>query len=276
MFTPIYRMILFIALIVISSATAEQMLSSLRFSHKTHDYQNVRCESCHKEAKLPTASDDNAATGWMPLKPSRIVFPYKLPEPASNTEVASVPIIFGRPPEKICLDCHLKTKRKRDCALCHLEKPGLTKRTRMRLKDGVAFAHEKHKSADCLDCHPKINDWETLDGTMQDTSMESCLICHNGVKAKKKCGLCHAEVPHPKDHTRNYEKKHGIAYRSDPLKCRMCHEDSSCVECHAQKPRDHSLAWVSRGHGFTAKSNPDKCAACHQTRDICLRCHDTK
>lgn len=141
---------------------------------------------------------------------------------------------------------------------------------------GAVFPHDKHSKEDCLACHPKVTDWENLDGTMQDTSMKGCLSCHNGLKAKKNCTMCHQKTPRPKDHTRNYERKHGIAYRSDPQSCRACHEDSSCLACHATRPRDHTLAWVSRRHGFSALSNPDRCAACHGDKNVCRRCHPNR
>jgi len=181
---------------------------------------------------------------------------------------------FGRPSEKTCMQCHFRKRRNKECGLCHLEAPGPTDRERVRLPKRTRFPHEVHVKTDCLDCHTKINDWETLDGKMQDSSMAGCLACHNGVKAKKSCTMCHDPVPRPLDHVRNYENKHGLAFRDDPRSCRACHEDSSCVACHTLKPRSHSLAWVSRRHGLTAMSDPDSCKACHTDPHICLRCHD--
>ncbi|NLI76875.1 MAG: hypothetical protein GX442_10585 [Candidatus Riflebacteria bacterium] len=196
------------------------------------------------------------------------------PPDAASAPPALAPT-FGRPPEKTCLTCHPRSRHGKECGLCHLGRPMPTERDRKRLPEGIRFPHEAHKDTDCLDCHPRVTDWETLDGTMQDHRMEGCLKCHTGVKVKRDCTLCHDPTPHPKDHVRNFEEKHGLAYRADPHRCRTCHEDSSCVACHAQRPRSHTLAWVSRRHGLTAASRPDSCKACHTDPGVCLRCHDS-
>ena len=240
--------------------------SDLRFSHKTHFGQGTKCEQCHFEEPENVPA---VPSGWQPLRPSRIVTPGKEIVVGPHTDKGS----FGRPPEKSCLQCHFKKRNKRECSLCHLETPGPTHRLRKRVRFETGFPHEKHKAYDCLHCHANVTDWSTLNGVMQDTSMEGCLKCHNGLKAKRGCVLCHNPTPHPRDHVRNYERKHGIAYRADPQRCRMCHEDSSCVACHSRKPRDHTLAWISRRHGFAVRNNPDRCRACHSDPFVCLRCH---
>jgi hypothetical protein len=276
--------------------------SSLRFSHKTHYDQNVRCERCHVYGGDP-ASRGPAPPGWMPLVPSRILRDAQpritiegepdadsadLPGPpslaarpasasanGSSTASPTQPLVptFGRPPEKTCLECHPRQRNRKECGLCHLGVPAPTQRVRQRLPPGVKFPHEAHQSIDCLDCHPRVTDWETLDGTMQDLTMAGCLKCHTGTKVKKTCTLCHDPTPYPADHVRNFADKHGLAYRADPHRCRTCHEDSSCVACHAQRPRSHTLAWVSRRHGLTASSRPESCKACHTDPGVCLRCH---
>lgn len=253
------------------SFAQDTVTANMRFSHASHYQQNISCETCHTQS---AKKDLKAPDGWVPLRPSRVSG--GKPDSKTIEEVnASGTGSFARPAEKVCMACHSSARRKNDCGLCHLGKPMKTERDRARIKSGTLFPHEKHSKHDCMDCHPKIGEWDNLDGKQQDTSMEGCVACHNGVMAKKACTLCHAKTPWPKDHTRNYERKHGISYRSDPQSCKMCHEDSSCVACHAQRPRDHTLAWISRRHGFTAKSNPDKCDACHSNKEICLRCHAT-
>ncbi len=280
------------AVVVWAAAT-----SSLRFSHKTHYDQNVRCERCHVDSGEP-ASRGPTPPGWMPLEPSRILrdahpriiiegdqsFELDLPGPEpfngeaasgspAATQTASLTPTFGRPPEKTCLECHPRQRNRKECGLCHLGVPAPTERVRRRLPTWVKFPHDAHKTSDCLDCHPRVTAWETLDGTMQDLTMTGCLKCHTGVKVKKTCTLCHDPTPHPADHVRNFADKHGLAYRADPQRCRTCHEDSSCIACHAQRPRSHTLAWVSRRHGLTASTRPESCKACHSDPGVCLRCH---
>jgi hypothetical protein len=246
--------------------------ANLRFSHKTHHAQGVECARCHIPA--PKEEPSGMPAGWRPLRPSRVV--------PGVTPRTTAPVVeqqkgaagtFGRPAEARCLSCHFKTRAKADCNLCHLGTPGHTNRTRTRVRSEVTFPHPKHERTDCLECHPQVTDWENLDGVMQQTSMESCLRCHDGRQAKKTCVLCHSPTPYPRDHTRNYEVKHGIAYRADPRRCRMCHDDSSCVACHSRRPRSHTLAWTARRHGMVARTQPDKCTACHLDRSVCRRCH---
>ena len=277
----------------VSAADPVEVKSNLRMSHKSHADRRIRCEACHRGGEPSADPTPGLPSGWTPLKPSRIAdapriilddAPATPSAGASGTQglaeapSAASPEIaakagFVRPPEKLCLSCHYHRKSRSDCGLCHLGKPAPTIRERQRIGHGAVFSHEKHAKTDCLDCHPRVEGWENLDGTMQDTSMKGCVACHNGVKAKRDCTLCHAKTPRPADHGRNYERKHGVAWRSDPASCRMCHEDSSCLACHARKPRDHTLAWTARRHGISAQANPERCDACHASKDTCRRCH---
>jgi len=244
--------------------------ANLRFSHKTHEKNSVNCAVCHINREGSEAAMPAVPPGWQPLRPTNIV--------ASSvggifSQKVEVDDTFGRPGEKRCLECHFKTREKSDCGLCHLEKPGETVRARKRLGKDFVFSHKKHEKFECSRCHPGITEWENLDGHMINAQMEDCLVCHNGKDAPKNCVMCHKLTPYPADHTGNYEKKHGLAYRSDPQRCRMCHEDSSCIECHSRKPKDHTLAWVRYRHGLAAKTNPQKCQACHSDPYVCRRCH---
>lgn len=242
--------------------------ATLRFSHATHYQQNISCETCHPIEKPEGAAKKTLPPDdWMPLVKSPVISIEGQAEPIRETTD------FARPPEKLCLQCHGKTRQKSDCRLCHFGKPAATTRTRTRVRFGARFPHEAHAATDCLDCHPNVGRWETLDGVMQDTSMDGCLTCHNGSKVKKNCRMCHAKTPWPQDHVRNYETKHGIPYRANPQRCYNCHQDNYCTACHTRKPRSHTLAWVSHRHGITAQVNPDKCQACHSNRETCRRCH---
>lgn len=245
--------------------------ANLRFSHKTHEKNSVNCLVCHVERSEMPAQMPPLDGGWQPLRKTPIL----------ATDVAtlikqdlSVDDSFGRPGEKRCLVCHFQTREKSDCGLCHLEKPGYTERTRIRLKKGFVFSHNRHAKIDCSRCHPGVTSWENLDGHKIKGKMINCLECHNGKDAPKNCIMCHSPTPRPADHTRNYEKKHGMAYRAEPHRCRTCHEDSSCLDCHSRKPKNHTLAWVRHRHGLAAKTNPQKCQACHSDQWVCKRCHN--
>lgn len=243
--------------------------ANLRFSHKTHEKNSVSCAVCHVDREGATADMPTLPPGWQPLR--------KTPVIASSAGMLHHPQVddsFGRPGEKRCLECHFKTREKSDCGLCHYEKPGYTERERNRLGDQYVFSHARHRQFDCSRCHPGITSWENLDGNYIKGKMKDCLECHNGNEAPKNCIMCHSPTPRPADHTRNYEKKHGVAYRAEPHRCQTCHEDSSCLDCHSRKPKDHTLAWIRHRHGLAAKTNPQKCQACHSDPWVCKRCHD--
>ncbi len=100
----------------------------------------------------------------------------------------------------------------------------------------------------------------------------------------------------PDDH---YEplflEEHGPAVLSNPVECRTCHTQESCLACHAANPTlprelygwnpersrgavperrlpdSHRGDFVAR-HGILASARPDACAACHVRQD-CLDCH---
>lgn len=244
--------------------------ASLRFSHKSHEKNSVSCMTCHVDREAGKESMPALPVGWQPLRQTPVV----ASSAGHITHQNDINDSFGRPGEKRCLACHFKTREKSDCGLCHMEKPAPTDRERQRLGKGFVFSHQKHEKVDCSRCHPGITGWENLDGHMIRAEMSNCLECHNGKDAPKNCVMCHAPTPRPADHTRNYEKKHGVAYRSEPHRCQMCHEDSSCLDCHSRKPRDHTLAWVRHRHGLASRTNPQKCQACHSDPYVCKRCHE--
>ncbi|MBF0546013.1 MAG: cytochrome c3 family protein [Candidatus Riflebacteria bacterium] len=266
----------FCFLAILSTIYGLSQTSNLRFSHKTHADARIKCEACHKEKPNPSGMP-TLPEGWAPLRLSRIAsLPRILNEPTTASAPPAPPVTFGRPPEKVCLACHFQNKKKSDCGLCHLGKPGKTERDRERNKLKPGFSHQKHSKTDCTECHSKVEAWESLDGKQVDFGMKGCLKCHIGLKAKMTCVLCHSKTPRPADHGRFYEKKHGLDYRLDPKSCQPCHEDSSCLACHSRRPRDHTPAWVARRHGLSAEADPLKCQACHQDKEVCSRCHGDK
>lgn len=246
--------------------------ANLRFSHKTHELNSVNCSRCHVFDESKTQDKGyGLPPGWQPLRQTNII---RQNNKSMRNPEKDISHSFGRPPEEVCLQCHFGSREESNCALCHLDNPGETIRERKRLGEVYNFSHEDHENYECTRCHPGITGWETLDGHRINSRMEDCLVCHNGDEIEKDCLMCHNPTPRPADHTRNYIKKHGIVYRADPRQCNMCHEQSSCIECHSRKPRNHTLAWVRHRHGIAARTNPQKCRACHSDPWVCARCHD--
>ena len=125
-------------------------------------------------------------------------------------------------PEEACLTCHPKPKD-------------------VTLKNST-FSHAAHKAEACVDCHDK----QLHPGKKGSAkvSMASCLTCHDGTTAPKKCSTCHT-APHP-------------AFGE----CGLCHTAKnwtpvSAAEA-AKRGFDHPLALNGR-HATL------KCASCHET-----------
>jgi hypothetical protein len=275
-FLFVFSFITILILLNIKQGFSSDKLASkanLRFSHKTHELKSVACNQCHINRESSQSEPaPGLPPGWQMLKPTPIL----ATESTQNIfrQNHDIDDSFGRPGEARCLKCHFGSREKSDCALCHLGNPGYTDRERDRFEKPFFFSHETHEQSDCSRCHGAITNWETLDGHKISNRMEDCLECHNGAEVSKNCVMCHSPTPRPADHTRNYQKKHGTAYRADPMSCNMCHEQSSCIKCHSQKPGSHTLAWVRHRHGITARTNPLKCQACHSDPWVCSRCHN--
>ena len=88
--------------------------ANLRFSHKTHDQNNVDCARCHINREgSQNEHKSSLPSGWQPLRKSGIV---ATGVSMIFTQHDDINDTFGRPGEKRCLECHFKTREKADCA----------------------------------------------------------------------------------------------------------------------------------------------------------------
>ncbi len=104
--------------------------------------------------------------------------------------------------------------------------------------------------------------------------------CRKGAE----CGNCHAGSL-PPDHVPDFiSEEHGEAAREDRIRCRSCHEEETCVDCHLRRPPIwHSEASRNPGrdpasraaHIRAAEDHAGTCLECHQPRFRvqCARCH---
>lgn len=112
---------------------------------------------------------------------------------------------------------------------------------------------------------------------------------------KPRCSACHDEpesgVVHRRfDHNVYFLENHRILARQRPEICAMCHQQSSCNDCHAVsselKPSlrrqtdtfrrtQHRGDYLSR-HRIDGRIDPTSCFRCHgnpKTSKSCVRCH---
>lgn len=205
-----------------------------------------------------------------------------------------------------CVSCHENAEVTDDpgmpasdgCAVCHeeldVEKPperrvatlfdeaGFRAVHASRLEDEVHFAHRAHVAAlqDCNACHRDVDRNQAIDSSVAVT-MDDCTSCHEERSLPNECADCHAYVGRdwaPESHAHNWKKFHGKACRRANAgpddRCSLCHEDSSCEQCHRiELPENHNAFFRLRGHALFARVDRSTCATCHES-STCDRCHE--
>jgi hypothetical protein len=145
-----------------------------------------------------------------------------------------------------CLECHAKTERGDDCAVCH---------TTLR-KDAQPPDHDAN--------------WLRLHGSMTRTRISglgetTCEQCHT----EDSCNECH-RVTAPTSHTNFWRRRgHGLTAAMDRAACTTCHEPDYCMRCHREaQPASHRGAFGPPGNRH--------CATCHlpPTGMSCGVCHE--
>lgn len=153
----------------------------------------------------------------------------------------------------------------------------------------IHFAHETHlrlEGVTCASCHVGV-DQAKLATRDHLPSMETCLSCHDGVKAKADCLTCHlegragtirtsfgAERLRPDDHGVHWLAQHELAAERDMASCAACHAQEDCLSCHegAVPPTFHDGDYLAR-HPQEALANSPVCASCHRLDSFCRDCH---
>lgn len=203
-----------------------------------------------------------------------------------------------------CVNCHADAGRLEapgmpspdTCAVCHdeldVEKSaerrvaGLFTGESFRaahaldLDPELRFSHARHVAAlkDCALCHDDVV--RSRGERPAAFAMDRCTTCHAERNAPNDCATCHTRLDTtvaPPSHLRDWKRAHGRCVRSGSEatadRCELCHQESSCIECHqVEPPANHTAHWLARGHGLTARTERQDCAACHR-EDSCASCH---
>jgi len=103
------------------------------------------------------------------------------------------------------------------------------------------------------------------------------------------CSECHTDGRAAMDHTADFGKRHKFYAQQNQQACGICHKESFCSDCHANKdelkPSDKykdspEMSLPHRGdylnqHKIDGKINPAACFPCHgrQNNERCKACH---
>ena len=255
----------------------------LAFDHKVHVVgTNTPCEECHEKALESVRVDD------------RLV-----------------------PTKEGCGSCHAagaeatREERSKTCRLCHpgyvpswpegadggdtskvLNPPPAMVIPRPNLK----MNHLVHVEAGtpCTGCHVGVDQagLATRDNALP--LMATCLTCHDGRRASKRCTTCHLSAPTGKlrtslptgklrpsgrylgdPHDASFVKDHAAVARARRPYCESCHTRKDCSDCHTgylRPGRVHPSNWTLV-HPVRARGNDLNSTSCLRLQSFCADCH---
>lgn len=139
--------------------------------------------------------------------------------------------------------------------------------------DSIIFSHGYHQVVSCSGCHSEFP--HRVDKTVDRPSMQTCFNCHGlrhgsaGIVAEGQCEGCHKEPLYrmrPSFHGSDWAAKPHVAPAEEEFntRCAMCHEPSSCTECHDEK----GVEWEPLAWDYDAG---DGCLACHGGSALTVR-----
>ncbi len=179
------------------------------------------------------------------------------------------------PTMDVCGECH-DVEDDEECGTCHRhpddpEEIPNPERT-------IFFNHKLHlnNKIACDHCHRDIGESEEP-GTSFMPTMKLCFGCHDGIKAKDQCELCHGDRITLNDiHPADWRRTHADLAVHDRDRCRECHSgENDCQACHQGDNLTghiHDLNYMFT-HGLDAGSGEIDCTKCHDRRLFCVNCH---
>lgn len=167
-------------------------------------------------------------------------------------------------PEKdLCLECHDGDTAPDECSTCHFGDDDPQTYRELLPRSGPFFSHVFHlaKKPNCSDCHDYVYSDEGLAPPVR--------------WSEKRCRECH-QSSRPDYHTADWVSVHGIQVNHlTEQKCRVCHEQTFCDQCHQLQqfePKVHPVSFILN-HGFDARSGIMDCSSCHDVVRYCQTCH---
>jgi hypothetical protein len=163
------------------------------------------------------------------------------------------------PNHDVCSDCH-DVDDVDECVTCHVDpNDPMIGKNRVTL---TSFYHKRHIESDlqCEKCHGVVGNAEYT--PLFPNNLE-CVMCHS------------ANFVTPEDHHNlNWNEAHGLEAAFSSNDCSICHEQSSCDECHQGENIHgvpHPPTW--KFNHFAETSLGGECMVCHETRETCTSCH---
>jgi hypothetical protein len=246
----------------------------LTFSHATHlGRGGVTCVDCHARA----ATSRSALDRLTPDEDAcRRCHPIDRAQPARDDR-----------PTTACASCHPGWRPGDGTGAGSVERVDIP-------PPAIKFSHAAHAGARCEHCHAGVADVD-LATRAQLPRMETCLECHDDVRARASCTTCHlaghdglvrttlptgALVPtggaSGVAHGPGFAEEHAQASRGLGAACASCHAPTFCVDCHLGSARPlsfHAGDYVST-HAIEARRNQPDCSTCHRTQSFCAGCHE--
>jgi hypothetical protein len=222
--------------------TYSHLKDDIKFSHKTHLSQELKCEQCHNGI-------------------------------LENTKITKK----QAPTQYTCLNCHLSLRGRKAKAISSEVKQtseiaALTSFARNDLLDCVT-CHKTIRDNEKPENHNK--NWIKVHGKnvraihelSNKHNMTACSLCHE----ESKCMTCHKDTK-PANHNLFFKQRgHSIQAGIDRSNCLICHETSYCEQCHqtgGATPNSHKGDWALLDHTQLSTN----CADCHgATNSIALR-----
>jgi hypothetical protein len=212
------------------------------------------------------------------------------------------------PEHEDCSNCH-EVDDDEECSTCHANE---IYEPLIQTKSELIFSHKDHldDELDCAKCHKDFTSIDYSDEAEQKVPpMELCANCHSPQEsAPGFCESCHISTANliPQNHvTGSFIRDHKFLAQSFDANCMMCHDNSTCDECHISTttitefntPDDFYQPYMpSQGidgtkqqiiervheldyryiHGIDANSKLDECQTCHQIESFCANCHTSE
>lgn len=104
----------------------------------------------------------------------------------------------------------------------------------------------------------------------------------------KECSSCHKSEGVAPNHDSDWVRGHRLVAGKANSKCKECHQQSWCLDCHQgggsgdnltvdnfgrdYKPKSHRSDFIGL-HPLKAKDSPQQCYRCHDQKSFCNSCH---